>query len=184
MEVKLPNLGDGIDSASVLSIAVSVGDTIEEDQMILELETDKAVAPINTTDAGVVKEILIKEGDTVRMGTPVLRLEGSGKASRSPEEPSEAPAPAAAAPVAQPQVAAPQVQQTGSAQYTAFTNANPVTSPSIKRFAARFGLDLGRIQGTGIGGRITDEDVANFISYLQATAFQRFLNALGSRKVL
>lgn len=183
MEVKLPNLGDGIDSASVLSIAVSVGDTIEEDQMILELETDKAVAPINTTDAGVVKEILIKEGDTVRMGTPVLRLEGSGKASRSPEEPSEAPAPAAAAPVAQPQVAAPQVQQTGSAQYTAFTNANPVTSPSIKRFAARFGLDLGRIQGTGIGGRITDEDVANFISYLQATAFQAQPAAAGSAPI-
>jgi pyruvate dehydrogenase E2 component (dihydrolipoamide acetyltransferase) len=172
MEVKLPNLGDGIDSASVLSIAVSVGDTIEEDQMILELETDKAVAPINTTDAGVVEEILINVGDTVRMGTPVLRLKGGAAPAKS-EAPQESAAPApAAAPVAAPQAAAPQVQQSGSAQYTAFTNANPVTSPSIKRFAARFGLDLGRIQGTGNGGRITDEDVKNFISYLQATAFQ------------
>ena len=170
MEVQLPNLGDGIDSASVLSIAVSIGDTIEEDQMILELETDKAVAPINTTDAGVVKEILISVGDTVRMGTPILRLEGSGSSkSEAPQE--SAPAAPAAAPQAAQPAAAP-VQQAGSATYTAFTNANPVTSPSIKRFAARFGLDLGRIQGTGNGGRITDEDVKAFISHLQATAFQ------------
>ena len=82
----LPNLGDGIDSANVLSIAVSVGDSIQKDQLILELETDKAVAPINSTRAGTVSEILINVGDTVKMGTPVLRFTGADQGDSHPSK--------------------------------------------------------------------------------------------------
>ncbi len=168
MDIKIPNLGDGIDSAVVLSILVAVGDTVADGDTILELETDKAVAPIPSTGSGKVEAILVAEGDTVRTGVPVIRIEGDSQAMASEATSS----PAAAIPqVSQAPVKA-EIAITPSATYTAQTNANPVASPSIKRFSARFGLDLGRVTGTGSSGRITDADVASYMSYLQAAAFQ------------
>ncbi|NBV42850.1 hypothetical protein EBR96_08815, partial [bacterium] len=101
MDIKLPNLGDGIDSAVVLSILVSKGDTIQKDQTILELETDKAVAPIPSPQGGTVEQIYVKVGDTVTMGTPVLGLSGGVSAGSAVAAPASAPAPVQAqAPVA------------------------------------------------------------------------------------
>jgi pyruvate dehydrogenase E2 component (dihydrolipoamide acetyltransferase) len=166
MDIKIPNLGDGIDSAVVLSILVSLGDTVSDGDTILELETDKAVAPIPCTGSGKVSAILVKEGDTVRTGVAVISLEGASDTTPAPSLPASINT--HTSPVAE-VIAIPTTQ---SASYTAQTNIIPITSPSIKRFAARFGLDLGRVQGTGSGGRITDADVASYVSYLQAAAFQ------------
>ncbi len=89
MIITLPNLGDGINSATVLSILVKPGDKIDKNQTILELETDKATAPIPASEAGIVEKILIKEGDTVSAGTPVLSL--SGGPSTPSQQPSAPP---------------------------------------------------------------------------------------------
>ena len=72
MTVSIPNLGDGITEATVLSIMVKPGDTVEKDQTVLELETDKAVAPIPANESGVVSELLVKEGDVVSEGQVVI----------------------------------------------------------------------------------------------------------------
>jgi len=80
-EVKVPELGDGIDSGDVLSILISEGDTVEVDQDIVELETDKAVAPVPSTVAGKVKKIHIKEGDTVEIGSTLIEVEGADAGS-------------------------------------------------------------------------------------------------------
>ena len=75
MDMKLPFLGDGVDSATVLSILVKEGDTVQKEDTLLELETEKAVAPIPSDFAGKITKILVKEGDTVKEGVPIVSLE-------------------------------------------------------------------------------------------------------------
>src|SRR5882724_2724454 len=90
MDVKLPNLGEGADSGTVVNLFVKEGDTIAKDQPILELENEKAVATIPSTGAGTVSKVFIKAGDKISVGQPILSLtEAAG-------------APAASAPKAAP----------------------------------------------------------------------------------
>lgn len=177
MDVRLPNLGDGVDSATVLSILVSKGDKVEKDQNILELETDKAVAPIPSSESGVVEEILVKEGDKVSTGTAVLRISASGNGAKEPQKPADAPkqAPAQARePERRPQPSAAPTEIPGqiSYQYVSQSGSPPPASPALRVTARQLGIDLGRVKGSGNGGRITTEDVKNYIQYLQATVFQ------------
>src|SRR6478735_7192177 len=78
-QIKLPNLGENIESGDVLSIFVSEGDTVKADQDLLEVETDKATMPIPAPQAGKITKILIKEGDTIEVGAPIMEIEGSGE---------------------------------------------------------------------------------------------------------
>lgn len=178
MQVTIPNLGDGVDKADVIGILVAVGDSVEAEQTLVELETDKAVAPVPAPSAGVVKEILIKEGDKVGTGTPIMVFEGSGSSpapKAAPATPAAAPAPVA---VPQPMVApvAPQaVPLAGSVQpyaYDPAASAAVATAPSIRAAALAFGIDLSRIQGTGRGGRVVASDINAYIQTIQALAFQ------------
>ena len=75
MQIKVPNLGDGVSSAQVLEVLVSEGDLVKKDDTLLELETDKAVAPVPATEDGVVTSILVKVGDSVQTGTVICDLE-------------------------------------------------------------------------------------------------------------
>ncbi|MBT5855276.1 hypothetical protein HOH87_01415 [bacterium] len=172
MDIKIPFLGDGIDSANVIAVLVAVGDTVEKEQTVAELETDKATAPIPSSAAGKVEKIHIKEGDLVSQGKVVLTLSGAG------ESESDTSAPAAAqtvAPVAV-QAAAPvqqtvQAQAPGSYTYQSSTGAEPPASPSIRKMAKSIGLDLTRIPGSGNGGRITLDDVRAHMTMIQSLAF-------------
>ncbi len=114
-EVKLPELGDGIESGDVLEIFVSVGDVISAGQDIVEMETDKATVPVPSSVGGKVTKILISEGDTVPIGGSILEVEvASGSETAAPPA---APPPEAAQPEPKPQpapepAAAPPLQQT------------------------------------------------------------------------
>ncbi|MGC6367404.1 MAG: 2-oxo acid dehydrogenase subunit E2 [Candidatus Marinamargulisbacteria bacterium] len=173
MDIKIPFLGDGIDAANVVSILIKPGDEVSLDQTLLELETDKATAPVPSTSAGKVASILVNEGDVVKEGMVVVQLDGANgtaPAAPAPAQPVTA-TPAPAAPVAvAPVVAAP--APTPAANYNiAGDMSSVVTTPSIKQFAMLSGLDLTRISGTGNGGRITWDDVKQYVAYIQATAF-------------
>ncbi len=175
MDIKLPFLGDGVASATVLSVLVAVGDTVQKDQTILELETDKAVAPIPSPSAGVVTQVLTKVGDTVITGTLVLTLSGSDAGA-----PAAAVAPVAAAVSApQPVAAAPstpvvaQAPTGGFGQYTSASGVDAPASPTVRRIAEQTGLDLSRVLGTASGGRITLDDLRQYVSHLQYLAFQK-----------
>lgn len=108
MDVKLPELGENIHSAEVVRIAVAVGATVKPGQTILELETDKAVVEVPSPAGGKVSEILVHEGQTVRVGELVMRLEGAATtasektapAVKTPEAPAASPAPSRTAPTA------------------------------------------------------------------------------------
>ena len=96
-EVKLPDLGDGIESGDVLEVFVSVGDTISAGQDIVEMETDKATVPVPASVGGKVTKIAVSEGDTVPIGGVLLEVE-AGAAVEAPAPAPSAPAPAAPAP--------------------------------------------------------------------------------------
>ncbi len=104
-EVKLPELGDGIESGDVLEIFVSVGDVIKAGDSIVEMETDKATVPVPSSVGGKVTKISVKEGDTVSIGGVLLEVEAAAGADTSkPESPPPKPAEtAAAAPAAAPE---------------------------------------------------------------------------------
>ena len=96
-EVKVPDIGDFSD-VPVVTVLVSVGDTIAEEDPIVELESDKATMEVPSSAAGVVKEIKVSEGDTVSEGSLILIVEGDGAAAAPAEAPkAEAPAAAPAA---------------------------------------------------------------------------------------
>lgn len=89
-EIKLPSLGENIDSGDVLSILVSEGDTVDKDQDLLEIETDKATAAVPSPEAGKIVKILVSEGDTVDVGSAIFEIEaGGGGDSASAKETSE-----------------------------------------------------------------------------------------------
>ena len=81
-QIKLPNLGENIESGDVLSILVAEGDTIKADQDIIEVETDKATMPIPSPQGGKVTKVLVSEGDTIKIGAPILEIEAAATAQR------------------------------------------------------------------------------------------------------
>ncbi len=168
MDVKLPKLGEGADSGVVVGIFVKEGDTIAKDQPILELENEKAVASVPSTAAGIVAKIHVKNGDRIGVGQKILTLAGGGEAPAAPAPVAAATAPkpavkktAAPAPVAE-------AADDESSAETAdeIVNENPVASPSVRKAARDFGIDLRKIHGSESGGRITAGDVKNFIQRL------------------
>jgi pyruvate dehydrogenase E2 component (dihydrolipoamide acetyltransferase) len=166
MDVKLPKLGEGADSGVVVGIFVKEGDTIAKDQTILELENEKAVASIPSTGSGVVEKVHVKAGDRISAGQKILTLAGGATA------PAAAPVPAAA-PKPAPKKTAPKVVQAEAVDdepvaeaADEIVNENPVASPSIRRAAHDFGIDLRKIVGSANGGRIVAEDVQQYIARL------------------
>lgn len=152
MEVKLPELGDNVTQATVVGVLVKEGDRVEPGQPLLELETDKAVVEVPAEAGGVVQKVLVKVGDEVRPGQPILVL--AGEAEAKAEEKPEPPAPKAQEePPPAPKEAPPAPQEAPSERRLI------PAAPSIRRLARELGVDLTRLRGTGLAGRITEEDV-------------------------
>ena len=108
IQVTLPEIGDGIDSGDILDIFVAVGDVIKEGQDIVEIETDKATVAVPSTSAGKVTKILVKAGDSVPIGGPLLEIEAAGEDGSKPEKPAtEAPKAEEKKPAAEPVAEAP-----------------------------------------------------------------------------
>ena len=129
IEIKIPELGEDVETGTVVNVLVAVGDTIEEDQPILELETDKAVLEVPASAGGVVESIRVKDGDEIGPGHVVMTLKGSGEATPAsePAKTESTPEPAApepqsdvetAEPASEPEAAAP--AQTGEATVVEF----------------------------------------------------------------
>jgi pyruvate dehydrogenase E2 component (dihydrolipoamide acetyltransferase) len=169
MDVKLPKLGEGADSGVVVSIFVKEGDTVAKDQAVIELENEKAVASIPSTAAGVVEKVHVKSGDRISAGQKILTLAGGGSGAIAAAAPAPAAAPKPATKKAAPK-AAPVVEDEDENEdevaEEAIVNENPVASPSIRRAAKGFGIDLRKIAGSASGGRIVAEDVQQYIGRL------------------
>jgi pyruvate dehydrogenase E2 component (dihydrolipoamide acetyltransferase) len=166
-EVKVPDIG-GFKGVTIIEVAVKKGDSIAVEQTLITVETDKATMDVPAPFAGVVREVKLKVGDKVSEGDLIALIEGSAAAKA--EAPVAVPAPAAAAPAASKSVpvAAP-VAVAHVAPAPGGGNAH--ASPSIRRFARELGVNLTQVGGSGEKGRVTKEDVQNFVkqSLVQST---------------
>jgi pyruvate dehydrogenase E2 component (dihydrolipoamide acetyltransferase) len=176
LEFKLPQLAEGVDTADVAEIHVSPGDTIEAGQVVLELETDKAVMELPSPHAGKIDKLLVKKGDTVRVGQPILTLTAVGDTGSSESngvKPADAgltetKAATATAATAKTAPAGASVSVALTATVPPPAGSNPwaeahlpiPAGPATRRLARELGVDLRQVRGTGAGGRITAEDVA------------------------
>jgi len=164
IEVEVPDIGeDG--EVDVIEVLVSVGDVIAEEDGLITLETDKATMDVPSPSAGTVKEVFIAVGDKVKQGSVVIKLETTGDAapidtSAVAEKAVESPvAKASAAPAAK-KAPVPHHPHVGD------TAKNTIyTSPSIRRIAREFGVDLTKVKGTGRKARILKEDVHSYVKY-------------------
>lgn len=162
IDIAVPDIGeDG--EVDVIDVLVAVGDVIEAEDGLITLETDKATMDVPSSHAGTVKEVFISTGDKVKQGSIVIKLETSSGAPVVAEAPVAAPEKAEAAvpaPAAKKAAPVPHHPQVG------LTNAGSIyTSPSIRRFAREFGVDLTAVKGSGRKGRILKEDVQSYVKY-------------------
>jgi pyruvate dehydrogenase E2 component (dihydrolipoamide acetyltransferase) len=173
VEVKVPDIGDFKD-VEVIELMVKPGDTIKVDQSLVTVESDKASMEIPSSHAGVVKEVKIKVGDKINEGSIVLTVEAAEGATAPAAEAAPtaaaAPAPAAAAPApaATPAPTAAPAPAAAPAATEGATGGKAHASPSIRKFARELGVDLARVPGTGPKGRITQQDVQNFVKGVMA----------------
>src|SRR3984885_7160571 len=168
-EVLVPDIG-GFKDVSVIDVLVKDGQQIDKKTPLITIETEKAAMDVPAPAAGRIAQVKLKQGEKVSEGSLILLREPAAAAASAPTpapagspQPKPAAAPAAApvaaaAPAAPPVAAAPAAPRTDAViDENAFSKA--YASPSVRKFARELGADLGRIQGTGAKGRITQEDV-------------------------
>ena len=184
-DIVMPQLGESVTEGTITKWFKQVGDSVAEDEILFEVSTDKVDSEVPSPTAGVIAEILVPEGETVDVGTPLVRLAEAGAAA--PEAPPAPSAPAAPAPVpAAPVAAAPAAPapvpaapaEAAPASAPAPATPAPAPSPSVSASAAGEGqllsplvrrlieehqLDPATLTGTGVGGRITREDVLDAV---------------------
>lgn len=183
-DFKLPDLGEGIHEAQVVNVMIKEGDTVKEDQMVMEVETDKAAVELPVPFAGVISKLNVKQGDTVHVGDVLLSVDEAGKGASAAKAPAreEAPAPkraeqhapAKSAPArdaeeeeteeAPPRRAVERAPAARAPVSIGAPSTGPIpAAPAVRRLARESGIDLREVHGTGPGGRIVREDVERLI---------------------
>ncbi|MGO2188567.1 MAG: 2-oxoglutarate dehydrogenase, E2 component, dihydrolipoamide succinyltransferase [Microbacterium gubbeenense] len=164
-DVTLPELGESVTEGTVTRWLKQVGDTVDVDEPLLEISTDKVDTEVPSPVAGTVLELLAAEDDTVGVGAVLARV-GSGAPAAAPQEEApkaEAPkaeAPKAEAPKAEaPKAEAPKAEASKPAQAPAAGADTVYVTPLVRKLAAQHGVDLASVSGTGVGGRIRKDDV-------------------------
>jgi pyruvate dehydrogenase E2 component (dihydrolipoamide acetyltransferase) len=165
----LPDLGEGLEEAELIAWKVSEGDTVEEHQIIAEMETDKALVEVPSPRAGTIATLHGKDGDIIKVGAPFVTYQGSvpaaGVSTRTP-----APAVAARPTVtkhAEQQVEAADREDAGtvvgkmgdSLAGMTSKDGKALAAPAVRRLARDLGVDIDAVRGSGIGGRVTANDV-------------------------
>jgi pyruvate dehydrogenase E2 component (dihydrolipoamide acetyltransferase) len=175
-EFKLPDLGEGIHEAEILAIKVKEGDSVKEDQIIFEVETDKAVVEIPSPYVGTVQKIHVKVGDVGRVGNVMITFDtGADKSSSSDTKSNVQNTVAKVAAAAQSKVESggngksnksintPEPAFAGSNTANAVNTAGPIpASPATRRLARELGVDLKLVRGSGPAGRILKEDIRGY----------------------
>ncbi|HEV8723029.1 MAG TPA: dihydrolipoamide acetyltransferase family protein [Candidatus Binatia bacterium] len=178
MDVKLPQLAEGVESGTVVSILVSEGQEIKKDQSFMELETQKAVGSIPAPSSGVVTKIHVKQGMEVTVGQTLISIDTGSAAATSASVAKSPQNSASTAP--SPSTPSQQARSAGSTtsaatedyRYESKSGAPPPAPPSIRKIARDLDIDLTRVKGSEAGGRITLADLRAYIQRLQQSAFQ------------
>lgn len=164
IEIKVPALGESVSEASIAKLHKKVGDTVKADELILELETDKVTLEVNAPKNGVISDLKVKEGDSVKVGDLVALMQEGGSVQAKPVASSQ-----------------------GSANMQASVAPNKISSqhelsPAPKKLATENNINTSLIAGTGKDGRVTKGDVLDVIANgTKTVARQNPLQATGSK---
>lgn len=170
IEFKLQALKENVEIVEVNAIKVNVGDIVTKDQPLVEVQADKAALEVPSPAAGKITQILIKQGDQVKIGQLIFVIDpaGAGAAAASSSPPPVPQKTPVAAPIPAPAPAAVPVATATSAKAAPIVLAhddNKVipAGPSTRRIARELGVDLGHVPGTGRHGRVSEDDVRSFV---------------------
>jgi len=183
----VPDIGD-FDEVEVIEILVAVGDTVEAEQSLITVESDKASMEIPASEGGVVKSVKVKVGDKVSQGMEIAVVEGAGDAPQA-AAPAQEPAAPAETPAAQPSARAEPAPAAAPASAAAMASSAPErtsptaayaeaavplhnlphASPSVRKFARELGVNLTQVTGSGPKNRITADDVRAHVKQALAT---------------
>lgn len=186
LDIKLPELGEGISSGIVASISVEEGAAISANDPIIEIETDKAVLPVPCPHDGICKKILVAVGDEIQVGHKIAEIEDSGAAPAEENEKAEEkaekeettetpqleekpmPAPAQSEAPSQP---APSAEKKSDAAMVVTENKNNgntivAAGPATRKYARELGIDLTQVKGSRRGGRIDISDIKSYVKSL------------------
>jgi pyruvate dehydrogenase E2 component (dihydrolipoamide acetyltransferase) len=188
--VVMPQMGESIAEGTIVRWIKKVGDAVDRDEPLFEISTDKVDAEIPSPAAGVLLEIAVKEGETVPVNSVVATIGAAGEATsgaKGGEAAAAAPASSASAdPAGQaPSSAAPAASSSAPAEQDAAPKASPdqpavpaaepassdrpqKSSPLVRKIAREHGVDLSRLSGSGIGGRVTKSDILEYIEQAAA----------------
>lgn len=168
MDVRLPQLTEGADSGTVVNVLVKEGQKVQQGETLLELENQKAVAPIPSTVSGTVTKIHVKQGDVLSVGQVLVSVtEESGSAESAPSTLRQAQGERSSVAVSAPREPSDQVV---AYEYRSASGAPPPASPAVRKLAMELGLDLRKVRGSERGGRITTADLRAYITQLQSRA--------------
>jgi pyruvate dehydrogenase E2 component (dihydrolipoamide acetyltransferase) len=186
-EFKLPEVGENVESGQVAKILVSMGDTIEPGQSVLELETDKAIVEVPSSVGGTITGIHVKEGQEIKVGQLILTVEAvsAAEAEPVPEREGEAAETALEKEPAELEEVVEQIEPAVKrrdgkevATKVEISRAPAIdrqpealrvsapAAPSVRRLARELGVDINQVPGSGPGGRISKEDVKNHVRQL------------------
>jgi 2-oxoglutarate dehydrogenase E2 component (dihydrolipoamide succinyltransferase) len=152
-EVKMPQMGESIAEGTIVKWLKKVGDQVKRDEPLFEISTDKVDAEIPSPASGVLTEILFKEGETVPVNTVVAIISTDGEKPAPPQ----APQPKTAQPAAPPKSAK------DKSTIAKEELRRRRSSPLVRKIAAEHGIDISEIEGTGLGGRVTKNDILSYI---------------------
>ncbi|WP_274650688.1 dihydrolipoamide acetyltransferase family protein [Paenibacillus humicola] len=165
-EYRFPELGEGLHEGEIIKMNIQPGQTVTDEDIIMEVQNDKAIVEVPCPVNGKVLEVLVKDGQVCRVGELVAVIDAEGELPAQPEaaggghdESASAPAPAAEAPKAEP--AAPAAAEAPAAPAKA-QGGLVLATPSVRKYAREKGIDIGAVTGTGKNGRITREDIDGF----------------------
>ena len=185
-DITLPELGEGIDEATIINVFVSAGDSIKKEQSVIEIETDKAALELPSPVDGTISEIAVKEGDVIKIGDLIAKVGDSGAAPKEKPKPKEEvkkeppaekeepkaeekePEPEKQVPVKEAKAEEPPAKKITTKKkeednvISMVMNDNKVSapaSPSTRKLARELGIDINTVKGTDPGGRISADDV-------------------------
>src|SRR5215471_1811487 len=175
-DVIMPQMGESIFEGTITKWLKKPGDKVQRDEPLFEISTDKVDAEIPAPASGVLQEIKVGEGNTVQVNTVVGTIASDGEAGSVPRKPTAAPPPAvpaertpaqaekkaAAAPKPEPAPAEP-----ATAQRVREEEDHARSSPLVRKIAREHDINLALVAGTGLGGRITKQDILDFIEKSQ-----------------
>jgi 2-oxoglutarate dehydrogenase E2 component (dihydrolipoamide succinyltransferase) len=175
VDVVMPQMGVSVSEGTITKWLKGVGETVEADEGLLEISTDKVDTEVPSPGSGVLSEILVQEGETVEVGTLLARIGGDAPAAATESEaPAAPPEPATQAAADTANAAASEGTDVGSAREQPLAaptesaggdsgNGRAFVSPVVARIASEHGIDPSSVEGTGKGGRVTKKDILAFV---------------------